>query len=272
MILPEFKYVKERNDFLVKNRKEIVAMKKSKVKYTDSFFSIKKGSAIKALSTNYVDDIASGVIKRTFIGNTYYYMDCQDDVLIEGCAAKSFAERLKDIFHLHDHMNNLMGKVGRPISIYEKWVAWKDLGVDVEGDTQALFMDSEVVKDYNPQIFTMYLKNEVNQHSIGLQYIQLELAIADPEYKEEFATWQKYINKIGNKDEVISRGYFWAVKEIKLLEISCVLRGANPLTPGLENKFMDELKAEHEKKSGQNIQSDNFYRNITEHLKKNPLK
>ncbi len=271
MILPEFKSVKERNDFLVKNRKEIVSMKKSQIKYTDPFNAVTKGTTVKALTTNYEDDVPSGVIKRTIIGNTYNWMDSQKDVLLNNCSAKSISERMKDIFHLHDHIHNLSGKVGRPVAIYEKAVSWKDLGQDLPGDTQCLFMDSEIVKDYNAQIFAMYLKNEVNQHSIGLNYVQLSLAVNDADYKEEFAEWNKYIDIIGNKSEVEENGFFWAVKEIKLLEKSAVLAGSNPLTPGLENK-MKELFTEHEKKSGQNIQPDNFYSNIAEYLKHNPLK
>lgn len=271
MILPEFKTIKERNDFLVKNSKEISSMKKAGIKFTEPFHAINKGSTIKALTTNYHDDIASGIIKRTLIGNTYNYMDSQDDVLCDGCSAKSISESIKNIFHLHDHLNNLMGKVGKPLSIYEKSVAWKDLGIEIDGNTQALFMDSEIFKDYNPQIFMMYLKNEVDQHSIGLNYVQLDLAINDQDYKEEFATFTKYISGIGNKEAVIEQGFFWAVKEIKLREMSAVLQGSNPLTPGLENK-MKELKDQHEKKTGQNIQPDNFYANIVEHFKTNPLK
>jgi hypothetical protein len=272
MKLPEFNTIKERNDFLVKNRKEISNFKKASVKFTETFVSKLKGETVKALTTSYSDDVASGVIKRTLIGNTYNWMDSQSDVLIDGCSAKSISEKSSDIFHLHDHLYNLTGKVGKPISIYEKSVAWKDLGVQMDGNTQALFMDSEIVKDYNAQIFAMYLKNEVDQHSIGLQYVQLDLAINDPEYKEEFSTWNKYINKIGNKTDVMDQGYFWAVTEIKLREISCVLMGSNELTPALENSKMEQLKANHEKKSEAEKQSTNIYSNLAEYFKDSPLK
>lgn len=273
MTIPEFKTAKERNNFLVKNSKEIINLKKSAIKHTDPFNIIKNGEVIKALTTNYSDDIESGIIKRTFIGNTYMYMDSQSDVLIDGCSAKSISEREKDIFHLSDHNYSLEGKVGKPSSIYEKAISWKDLGIDMLGKTQCLFMDSEVQKDYNSKIFNLYLKNEINQHSIGLNYVSLQLAINDPDYKEEYAVWLKYIDRIGNSSEVKDQGYFWAVTEIKLLEISCVLMGSNKLTPALVNESkMSELLSEHEKKSAQNIQPDDFYTNIVKHLNKNPLK
>jgi hypothetical protein len=63
-------------------------------------------------------------------------------------------------------------------------------------------------------------------------------------------------------------GYFWAVKQGKLLEVSAVLRGANELTPTLENKaYEDELK----KNSGKNIQPDDFYLKLAEHIKASGL-
>jgi hypothetical protein len=61
------------------------------------------------------------------------------------------------------------------------------------------------------------------------------MAINDPEYKEEYATWQQAIDKIGNKADAEAKGYFWYVKEAKLIEISAVLEGSNELTPTVSN-------------------------------------
>ena len=74
----------------------------------------------------------------------------------------------------------------------------------------------------------------MNQHSIGLQYVKIELAINDKDEKEEFKAWEKYFPLAINKSKAESQGYFWAVKEYKLLENSAVLFGSNELTPTLE--------------------------------------
>jgi hypothetical protein len=68
-----------------------------------------------------------------------------------------------------------------------------------------------------------------------MRYIKLDLAVNDEDYKEEYAEWNKYINEIGNKEEAEELGYFWAVKEAVLIEISAVLMGSNELTPTIEN-------------------------------------
>jgi len=202
--------------------------------------------------------VESGIIKRTIIGNTYNWMDSHDDVHIEGVFAKSIADRQDKIWHLHDHEHKITAKVGKPISIYEKAVEWADLGVNKVGETTALFMDSNIIKEYNPLIFVQYLSKEINQHSVGMYYRQLDLAVNDSDMKEEFSQWNKYIEQIGNKEKVIDQGYFWAVKEAELIEISGVLSGSNELTPTVDNKEAKEKPVE--------VVKDSFFENLMKQL------
>jgi len=82
-------------------------------------------------------------------------------------------------------------------------------------------------------MFGQYAKGYVKEHSAGLRYIQLELAInSDAEWdKEEKAVWDKYYNDIVNKEDVDEYGYFWAVTEQKIIEGSAVVKGSNFATP-----------------------------------------
>ena len=160
-------------------------------------------------------------------------MDNHEDVHDKGCFAKTIKERSKSVFHLHDHEFKITSKVGEPLKIYEESIKWKDLGINKEGDTQALFMDTEIIKDYNPRIFNEYKTGKIQQHSVGMQYVKVELAVNDDEFEEEYKNWTDYINTLGNKDQAESKGYFWIVKEAKLIEISAVLLGSNELTPTL---------------------------------------
>jgi len=95
-------------------------------------------------------------------------------------------------------------------------------------------MVTDIKQKYDEKIFALYSDLKVRQHSIGMQYVQLELCLNDENYKEEFASWNKYYKSIINKDAVDSKGFFWYVTEIKLYENSAVLFGANELTPTLE--------------------------------------
>lgn len=236
--ISKFKTKSELFAYLIKYKAELISFKKSAVKNCDSII-VDSDNIIEvkeAVSNLGADDLANGRIKRTIIGNTYNWMDSHSDVHMKGIFSKSISEN-KNIMHLHDHIYQTTAKVGTPISVYEKSIKWSDLGINKEGRTIALMMDSEIKKSYNQMIFEEYLNKEINQHSVGMQYVKLALAVNDADYKEEFANWNSYIGNVANSEKAIEQGYFWAVTEAKLMEISAVIKGSNELTPTLNNKF-----------------------------------
>jgi len=123
--------------------------------------------------------------------------------------------------------------------VYEKEVSWADVGLKTKGTTTALLMDTRIEKERNPNIFKDYLNGSINQHSVGMQYVKIDLAVNDPEEEEEYATWNKYKDEVINIEKAEEQGFFWAVTEAKLIEISCVIAGSNELTPTLEPKTYD---------------------------------
>ena len=191
---------------------------------------------VKALETNHKDDISSGVIKRTIVGNTYNWLDSHGDVHVKGIFSKSLSERKNKVRHFHDHINQLSAQVGKFTDVYEKDVTWKDLGVDKGGDTTGLFGDSDILERYNKNMFLQYANKEIDQHSVGMYYVKIEMAVNDPEYKEEFKVWSTYIDQIANKEDADEQGFFFVVKEAKLIEISAVTEGSNAITPTIDNK------------------------------------
>lgn len=233
---PKFANKKELYAYLVANKKAIYELKRSELKRCDPIAAAdREGIETKAITDSSRDTDA--VIHRTIVGNTYWWMDSHDDVHVSGIFSVSIKQRgAKRISHLHDHIHQLTAKVGEFEKVYEAPIAWRDLGVDLDGDTEALFADSSIKRSLNEAIFNMYRDAQIDQHSVGMRYVVLSLAVNDPDYKEEYAEWEKYIDLIGNKDEVKRQGYFYAIKEAKLIEISCVLNGSNELTPTLPVK------------------------------------
>lgn len=220
---------------LVENKEELIAFKKAEIKHVKGGLS----NLIKAkglIGKNTLKEDTDKEIERTFIGNTYLWLDSHDDVHAKSCFKKSISERQKDIFHLHDHEFKIVSKVGDPIKIYEDSIKWRDLGIDKDGETEALFMDSLIKKSYNENIFNGYKDGKINQHSVGMQYVKIDLAVNDSSYEEEFKVWTDNIDKIGNKEKAEENGYFWFIREAKLIEISAVLLGSNELTPTMEDK------------------------------------
>lgn len=232
----KFESKKELFKYLVDNKDEIIDVKKGAIKHTDSI-NIDKidENTVKALSTNNTDDLEAGVIKRTIIGNTYNWLDSHGDVHVKNTFAKSIKERGDRVRHFHDHEQKISAKVGEIEKVYEKEVKWTDLGVNKKGSTIALMADTNIERDYNKGVYNQYLKGKIDQHSVGMYYVKIDLAINDTEYPQEKEIFDTYIDSIGNKEVAKEQGYFFAVSEAKLIEISAVTEGSNSLTPTIEN-------------------------------------
>ncbi len=222
--------------FLIENKAALIAQKKALPKCADafacsvSFFDTKAGAKTKTAIGDIPKDAT--VLPVKVVANASNWCDSQMDVLIPDCWAKSIKEG-KGRIHLADHTYKLQAQVGDVTDIYSQDIQLSELGLHKPGSTQCLIYESDVMKSYNEFIFNQYKAGKINQHSIGLQYVKLELAINEPEYEKEMDFWNKYINQVINRDMVEEKGYFWVVSEIKLLENSCVLFGANELTPTL---------------------------------------
>lgn len=238
--IPKFNTQGELFEYLVKNKKDLTDLKKSVTKYADSFGGlIATSGLISKASANNQD--TEDTVYRTVVGNTYMWMDSHDDVHLNNVFGVSINQKgAARIPHRHDHINQLTAKVGKFSNVYEQVVNWTDLGVNKAGQTMSLLGDSAIKKLYNPLIFESYKDGEIDQHSVGMQYVVIDLAVNDPKMKEEYAVWVKHINQIGNKEKAEEKGYFWAVKEAKLIEISCVSEGSNEIT-GIYSPSKDSL-------------------------------
>lgn len=197
-----------------------------------------KLSITKADTTVIIDD--NGEYPITAIANTANWIDFQMDMLLPDCWKKTIKESgpagKNRIYHLKDHCQDTDGVIGKITDLYSKDFMLSDLRISAIGATQCLVMESTVKESYDDSMYDKYVDKIINQHSIGLQYVKLDLAINDPNSPAEFDIWNKYFNQVINKDVATKYGYFWVVYEIKLLEVSAVLWGANELTPTMDNE------------------------------------
>ena len=237
--IPNFEDKDQLIEYLVSNKAELIDLKKSAIKYADATTGLVANSGLvsKALANSQDTD---QVIYRTLVGNTYNWMDSHDDVHLNGLFGVSIKDRAGRIWHRHDHVNQLTAKVGKFSQVYEQTVNWSDVGVNKSGQTMALLADSAIRKSYNALIFESYKDDEIDQHSVGMQYSKLALAVNNKDNKEEFENWNKYIGLLGNPEKAVEKGFFWAIKEAKLIEISCVTEGSNELT-GMYNPSKDSV-------------------------------
>ena len=228
--------------FLLKNQARIIADKKAQIKYADAFtfgsFTTDRDGVDKANKpvTEDVDEI-----KVKPVINTTNLMDSHDDVHIPGLWTKSLKEN-KDIFHDQEHKHGFDSTIADydDLKAYTQTFTWKDLGQKWEGETQALVFESTVRKERNEFMFKQYKQGRVKQHSVGMQYVKVAMAVNDKGFAEEYKTWNKYIDQIANKEQAEAQGYFFAVTEAKVIEGSAVKRGSNWVTPTLDNNMKSE--------------------------------
>lgn len=229
---PAYKEKQQLFDYLVENKSLLVAQKKSAVKNADGISYIMPEEMLKEASNKaeaVISRDASKLFVRSII-NTTKLFDSHRDVHIDGLWKKSLSES-KDNYLVEEHKFGFKGIISDEVEAYTKLVTWKSINIPFEGSTEALIYDSILNKDRNEYMFEQYAKKRVKNHSVGMRYVKLFMAISSPAYSEEFEAWNKYFDQIANKKEAEESGFFWAVTEAKNIEGSAVVRGSNWATP-----------------------------------------
>ena len=224
---------------LRENKKTLISQKKMATKDADSVVflskvSNSKGETIKA-GTNGIDELST--LKLDVVINTTNVMDSHSDVHLKGIWNKSVREK-KDLYLLQEHKMRFDSIITDTVKASVRQMSWKDLGADYHGTTEALIFDVEIDKQRNPFMFDQYSKGYVKNHSVGMRYVKMELALnSENKYDvEEKEVWDKYISEVINKEDAEAQGYFWAVTEAKIIEGSAVPMGSNTITPVLDNQ------------------------------------
>lgn len=233
----QFSTKEEMFTHLRENKKSLIAAKKMITKECDAVFYIsksidEKGEVIKVENTSLVE---INKLKATLVINTTKLLDSHGDVHLDGIWNKS-AKESKDLLLLQEHQMKFDKIISDDVKATVKNMLWKELGADYTGYTEALVFECTIEKNRNEFMFNQYVKGFVKNHSVGMRYVKLELAI-NSESKwdvEEKEVWDKYINQIVNKEYAESIGYFWVVPEAKIIEGSAVVKGSNSITPTLE--------------------------------------
>jgi hypothetical protein len=234
-------------DFLIANKSALIAEKKFTIKLSDAFtlrgnlYVNEKGEVVKGLCKAAGETDETSQLNRSCVINTTNWMDSHKDVHIPGIWKKSLQEN-KDLYLLQEHSLTFKGIITDKIKAYTKKMTWRSLGLNIPGETEALIFDATLAKTRNEYMFNEYRLGHVKNHSVGMRYVVIEMAINDEDYKEEFAVWNKYIGQIANVEEAEASGYFWAVKEAKVIEGSAVPIGSNIITPTLEDIGKDTLE------------------------------
>ena len=252
--LPKFETKEELYDYLIENKEDLIYAKKAETKFEDSLgdhsinyvqSDFSKGE-IGFVTIKNTDGEVTEIEVRSII-NTTNYLDSHCDVHIPGLWNRSIKNNT-NIKMLQEHQMRfdkvIADKDDLDVSLKE--YEWKDLGYNVEGKTQALVFDATVKESRNQFMFDQYKNGNVDQHSVGMRYVQIKLAVNSDKdsHKNEKEVWDKYYSDIANKEEAEKAGHFWAVIEAKAIEGSAVLLGSNQITPTLARSNKEHQEGE----------------------------
>lgn len=250
-----------------------------------SLISLKKSIEKRADSINYVNSINSDLtankeengtqtevekLQVKVIINTTNFIDSHNDLHINGIWNKSVSDNAnKGFLHLQEHDRDFDKVISDNAKGYVESITWKSIGLPYSGKTEALIFDSIIEKKRNEFMFKQYSNGWVKNHSVGMRYVKIDLAInSESEWdKDEKELWDKYYPVVANKEVADERGYFWVVSEAKIIEGSAVVMGSNSATPtiSVENKpEADNITSEQEEPSSdtQTDKKKNYYSHL----------
>lgn len=232
--VPEFATKKELFAYLKQNKHIHIQAKKAELKRADSvgcfLLQVTDNEVTKAAIDPEVINLDSFNVSVAI--NSTNLMDSHSDVHIPGIWNKSLKEQ-KNLYLLQEHKMEFKNIISDEVKAMVKNIPWSELGFKYPGNSQVLIFNAKILKDRNEYMAEQYAKGRVKNHSVGMRYVSLELAMnSESKFdREEKAVWDKYISQIANKEDAEAQGYFWAVLEAKIIEGSAVPLGSNFATP-----------------------------------------
>lgn len=245
--IPDFAEKSKLFEWLIENKSLLISQKTNQTKHGDvvTFSPVAESEefTVKAISTGSENPNKIEVVS---VINTTNLRDGHGDVHFPGIWSKSIKET-KGLYLLEEHKMSFRGIISDEVKASAKTISWKELGFNYDGTTQALVFNTKISKDRNEYMFEQYRTGRVKNHSVGMRYVKIALALDDDRYELEKKEWDKRIGDIVNQEDTIAAGYFWSVTEAKVIEGSAVPMGSNWATPTLSvtDKDIEPLSSTH---------------------------
>lgn len=236
---------------LKKNSDRIIGLKKAAIKESDGVgyaFRESKENACKAVAEDVLLKAAEGDTIYAII-NTTNWLDSHGDVHLDGIWDKSINEQQGKVYYAVNHELKLGSIISYPdeVTMSVPTLNWKDLGIDHSGTTQALLFAAQLTDASNKSALKAIKAKKPLENSVRMQYVDMVLCIDSNEkgLEQERMNFYQYLPKIANKETAIEQGYYWGIKQAKIVkEGSAVLAGSNSQTPIL---YSDPSKSQSEK-------------------------
>lgn len=219
---------------LKESKEHIIGLKKAALKDTDPvMLHVRDKQTEKALTDPIPVDVGSVIYP---VINSCNWLDSHGDVHINGLWDVSLKDQAGKVYYIINHDLEIGSVIAYPknVEAYVQDIAWRDMGVDVDGNTQVLLYKVTLTSAANRDFLEAVKAGAPIQNSVRMRYIAMTLCIDDTsdDFKQEKANYDKYIQVIANRKDAEEQGYFWAITEAAVYkEGSAVLYGSNEATP-----------------------------------------
>lgn len=182
--------------------------------------------------TPLIEDITSDIILVKSVINTTNIIDSHLDLHME----KIWNKTVKDnpySYHLKQHEAKFESVISNKAKSYNEQMNFSQLGLDVNFKTVANINEFTLSKKKMEYMFNAYVDGDVKEHSIGMLYVDLDIAVYDEDSQKQMDFYNEMKTKAVNPEVADEYGYFWVVYEAKKREGSAVVFGSNSITPTL---------------------------------------
>ena len=244
-------FANDRDLFLALKENEplILAQKKSECK------SIDKGSAFVFNQNEIIKSFENDTEKAFKTDNEHYYivvnsadyLDSHKDLHVSGNWDKTVQDQQGKLWFIWSHEFGLTENIiafPNDVEVFTANVKWSALGKNYAGSTYSLIYKVKKENIQNKKIKEWLESGKPLQASVRMMYIKVLSAFNtdDKDFAEQKAVFDKYYDRIVNKDEFEDEiKYFWVVKEAKNhLESSLLPFGSNSATGNINTKEISE--------------------------------
>ena len=189
-----------------------------------------------------IEDITSDIILVKAVINSTNIIDSHLDLHM----AKIWNKTIKDnpfSYHLKQHEAKFESVISNKAKSYNEKSNFNKLGLDIDFETVANINEFTLSKDKMPFMFDSYVNGDVTQHSVGMMYVNIDMAYYDEDSEKQMDFFNEMKANAVNPDVADEYGYFWVVYEAKKREGSAVVFGSNSVTPTLYVKNYEPPKS-----------------------------
>ena len=225
----KFETKMDQTRFIKNNFDEMRQIKMSEYK-TNS--SVLIDNIIKKEYEPLIDNISSDIIQVKTVINSTNIIDSHLDLHMPEIWNKTVSDNPYS-YHLKQHKAEFENVISSKAKSYNEKTNFNKIGLDIDFKTTININEFILEKSKMPFMFDTYVNGDVKQHSIGMIYVNMDLAYYDEESEKQMAFFEEMKKKAVNPDVADEYGYFWIVYEAKKREGSAVVFGSNSVTPTL---------------------------------------